>query len=737
MKLIIVSNRLPVRIEKRKGKIHIRQSIGGLVSGLNSACDKYKSLWFGWPGTVFDREEESLVKEKLSEFNCSPIFLSKSDVEGYYHGFSNKAIWPLFHYFPQYSVFDKSDWKAYKNVNNIFCEKIMSSTISVRDDIIWIHDYHLMLLPQLIREKLPDAKIGFFLHIPFPSFEIFRLLPCRMEILEGILGADLIGFHTYDYMRHFLSSVLRLLGLNHSLGQIMVENRQIKIDAFPMGIDYNKFSKSMEDKKVQENIAKFRKKTQGLKIIISVDRLDYTKGIIQRLEGFDLFLEKYPEWREKLILILVATPSRIKVGQYQLLKKEIDEIIGRINGKYGKLGWTPIWYLYRTLPFSELTALYNIADVALITPLRDGMNLIAKEYIATRENNYGVLILSETTGASRELGEAIVINSVSKEEIADALKEALTIREDRQISLNKIMQSRLKRYDIKRWHEDFINILQDVKKSQKEVCAEELNLREQRKLLTDYQKSKNRLIILDYDGTLIPFAEKPEDAIPDAELLNLLKKLSALNKNETILVSGRNKDSLEQWFGNLNISLIAEHGALVKTRDTDSWKTVTSFSAKIEQPMDEIEEWKDTIMPILELTADRVPGSFVEEKDFSLVWHYRKADPELASLKAKQLTDELINLTANINIEVLQGNKVVEVKSALIDKGKALLPWISKEDYDFILAIGDDLTDEDIFKTLPDKAYPIKVGVSPTVAKFRLLSVRSVRTLLEKMGDIQ
>ncbi|TET39723.1 MAG: bifunctional alpha,alpha-trehalose-phosphate synthase (UDP-forming)/trehalose-phosphatase, partial [Elusimicrobia bacterium] len=464
----------------------------------------------------------------------------------------------------------------------------------------------------------------------------------------------------------------------------------------------------------------YQKKLGERKLILSIDRLDYTKGIPQRLEAFDTFLERNPEYKDKIIIILIAVPSRTQVEHYKLLKKQVDELIGRINGKYGTIGWTPIWYLYRSLPFSSLAALYSISDVAVLTPLRDGMNLIAKEYVATKTEGKGVLVLSEMAGASRELGEAIIVNPHNNEELVEALEKALMMPEEEQRERNKAMQERLRRYNIVRWVEEFTERLLYTKKLQKEANAKILTSKMKDRLVGDYHKSKRRLLLLDYDGTLVPFFGRPEEAKPDDELLKLLEKLAENPKNQVVLISGRDKDTLERWFGNLNLSLVAEHGVWIKEKE---WGMVEPLTDK----------WKINISPILELYVNRTPGSFIEEKEFSLAWHYRKADPDLGSIRVRELIEILVNLTANLNLRVLEGSKVVEIKNIGINKGRAALRWISKEQWDFLLAVGDDLTDEDVFAVLPKIGYSIKVGFSPSKARFNLYLPRDVRLLLEEL----
>jgi len=722
-RLLIVANRLPVSVERRKGSISFNHTVGGLAVGLSSFYKSYNSTWIGWPGIAAERikeKERSLRKNLISEFNCYPVFLGQTSIEKYYRGFSNRTIWPLFHYFTQHAIYDESHWKEYKRTNELFCDTVVE--IAKPGDLVWIHDYHLMLLPRMLRKRLNDPSIGFFLHIPFPSSDIFRLLPQRKEILEGLLGADLIGFHTHDYANHFLSSVRRLMGYEHSCGRISTGERLIRADSFPMGIDYQRFSSASEDPDVQKEAEAYRRRLGAQKIILSIDRLDYTKGITQRLEAFSLFLARNPEYRGKVTLILVAVPSRTQVEAYRLLKKEIDGLVGRINGEYGTIDWTPIWYIYRSLAFPHLASLYSIADVCMVTPLRDGMNLVAKEYVATKIHGKGVLVLSEMAGAAKELGEAIIVNTNNILEISEALKEALSMPESEQIERSRAMQERLQRYDILRWAEDYVDRLAETKGLQEEMHARRLTEVMQKKLVSDYRTSKRRLLLLDYDGTLIPFRDRPEDAKPDSGLLELIKRLTEDKKNDVVIISGRDKNTLENWFRGLNTGLVSEHGAWTK-KNGKTWQSVEPLTS----------EWKELIRPILEEYVDRTPGSLIEEKDFSLAWHYRRTDPITGSFRAGELIENLLNLTPNLNLQVLGGNKVVDVRISGISKEHAASHWISKGDWDFILAMGDDRTDEDLFAALPDYAYSIKVGLAPSRAKYNLDSPGDVLLLLGEL----
>ena len=723
-RLLLISNRLPVTVEKRKGEITYRQSIGGLATGLSSFYQTYNSIWVGWCGLPSNNvkvdERKSIETYLKRHYKNYSLFLSKNDQRLFYSGFCNKTIWPLFHYFTEFSEFSSELWQSYVRVNRLFYNRIMD--IVKPEDIIWVHDYQLMLLPEMIRDKLPSTQIGFFLHIPFPSYEIFRLLPWRREILSGILGADLIGFHTYDYVRHFTSSVRRLLGFEHTFGQISLQHRIAKVDAFPMGIDCERFSSAKGDAKWVNDLRRNCQKGKMCKILLSVDRLDYTKGIIQRLKTFQYFLEKYPEYQKNVTLILIAVPSRIGVRTYQIQKQQIDGLVGNINGQFGTIEWMPVWYLYRAIPFNHLVALYRMGDVAMVTPLRDGMNLVAKEYLASRNDDLGVLVLSEMAGSAAELSEALIVNPNNRDEVADALVKAFTMTDQEQRERNRVMKERLNRYNVITWAEDFMDRLSQARSQRDELGARILSEDTRDYIKVQYIKSERRLIFLDYDGTLVPFTAQPDQARPDRELNRILKRLTADPKNAVVIISGRDRKTLDSWLGEYPIGMSAEHGVWVKEK-SGHWHML--------EPLKMV--WKDEIRPVMERFVDRTPGSMIEEKTFSLVWHYRKADPELGLIRARELKDTLLGLTANLSLVVSEGNKVLEVKHSGVNKGRAAQFWTEEKKWDFIMALGDDWTDEDLFEAMPDHAFSIKVGVGLSKARFYVLGHHQVRQLLEDL----
>ncbi len=722
-KTIIVSNRLPIKIVKEDGSIFYMPSEGGLATGLSSIYKQANNLWVGWPGQfVKSQEEKDEITNDLKGENMIPVFLDKHLIQNFYEGFSNETLWPVFHYFLQYAIFDKHLYDAYIEGNKIFCQAILD--VAEPDDTIWIHDYQLLLLPHMVRKKLPEVNIGFFQHIPFPSYEVFRMIPWRKKLLKGMLGADLIGFHTYDDMRHFLSSVSRLVGIPNSRGRIETNSRIIEVDAFPMGIDYQKYAMTAASPKTIDMEIKFRTSLGDEKLIISIDRLDYSKGLPQRLQAFELFLDKYEEYHEKVSLIMIVVPSRDNVGKYKSLKEEVDLLVGRINGKFGRLNWTPVHYFYRSFNLEALSAFYRMAHVALVTPMRDGMNLVCKEFIASKLDKTGVLILSERAGASKELSDSILINPNDINQIVGAIYKALKMPEEEQVMHISIMQETLKRYNIHHWVKMFMERLHVIKEVQQSMATRNLDDITIKQITENYSKAKNRLLFLDYDGTLTGFEPDPQMAKPDNILLDLLKKLSHNKKNRLVIISGRDKATLDKWLSHLPIDIIAEHGVWMKEKGED-WTTYNRLR----------NDWKGELRPIMEAYVSRTPGSFIEEKDHSLVWHFRKVETGLRELRSRELSSHLKYLTANKNLQVLEGDMVVEVKNADINKGKATLKWLDKFPNDFIIALGDDWTDEDTFKALPPEAFTIKVGSTSSAAKYNVSSFKEVRTFLNTLAN--
>ena len=720
-KTIIVSNRLPVKVQRQKNELHFTTSEGGLATGLSTVFKSGENKWIGWPGLYTKNEnEKKTITKKLVTENMQPVFLTESEIRDYYEGFSNETLWPNFHYFTEYAIYKQNLWDSYVKVNQKFAKEVIKT--AEPGDTIWVHDYQLLLVPDMIRRKLPDTSIGFFQHIPFPSYEIFRLLPWRKELMLGMLGADLLGFHTYDDMRHFLSAVSRIVGLSSSHGHLELRGRRITVDSFPMGIDYEKYSKIAESPETKNKMTMFRASLGPQKLMLSIDRLDYSKGIKQRLHAFEMFLEKYPEYRQKVSILMVVVPSRDQVDQYKQLKEEIDEMVGRINGSYGRISWTPIHYFYRSFPLESLSAFYCMADVALVTPMRDGMNLVCKEFIASKLDKKGVLILSEMAGASRELSDALLINPNDVNAIVEAMHHALTMPVTEQVKRNTIMQRSLKRYTIHHWVSLFMERLEEIKQAQEAMATKKIDTQTLNHILEVYAQSERRLLFLDYDGTLSPFKTDPALAKPDAKLRKVIQELADDPKNRLVVISGRDRNTLEKWLGTYDVDIISEHGVWLKEKRR-GWHAI----AKLKN------DWKDEMRHVMELYVDRTPGSFIEEKDYSLVWHYRKVETGLGDLRSRELTSHLKYLSTNLSLQVLEGDMVVEVKNIEVNKGRAASLWLEKYTTDFVLAIGDDWTDEDTFQAMPDDAITIKVGLGNSAAKYSIQSDIEVLTLLQKL----
>lgn len=733
-KTIIISNRLPLQVGIDDGKISVTPSVGGLATGLKSFHRDGDSIWIGWSGLTQEEIPEHLmdeVQEKAKKEACIAVNFTSEEIDGFYYGFSNRSIWPLFHYFTEYTEWEAWQWETYKKVNQIYADAVVEHY--EEGDQIWVHDYQLLLVPNMIREQQHDATIGFFNHIPFPSYEVFRTMPWREEILTGMLGADLIGFHTYDYERHFLSSVSRLLRHQVNFNQVSLSERIVKVDSFPMGIDYEKFENAAlkhweisegKETELQQRLNFHRKRSPNSKLILSIDRLDYTKGIAHRIRAFEYFLEKYPEYLENVRLVMLAVPSRSDVPQYQLLKKEIDELVGRINGKFATVNWMPIWYFYRSMPFENLIDLYTSCNIALLTPIRDGMNLVAKEFIATRTDKTGVLILSEMAGSSQEMSEALIINPNNFEQIADSINQAIKMPKEEQIRRNTILQKRLKRYSVEKWASDFMKALSKSKENQPAFQAIRVSEKVEFEILEIFKKSKKRIFFLDYDGTLVNFEDKPYQAWPDEELLKLIRNVSELKNTKVVLISARDKESLGSWWKDLDVDLVAEHGVWLR-KAGKKWV----LNEKVQN------NWMEMVRPVIETFCDRTPGTFLEEKNYSLAWHYRKADPDLGDIRANELSNVLKELISNHGLSVLQGNKVLEIKSSGVNKGKAAGKFLINKNFDFIFAMGDDWTDEILFQELPDNAVTVKVGLKKTVATYYVENPGRVRNLLMRFGE--
>ena len=726
-RVLIVANRLPVTVKPTEGGVEVQRSSGGLATGLLRPHEQSGGLWIGWSGAPeqLTPQQQAQLDRQLADMRLVGVPLTDEQVSRYYEGFSNGVLWPLFHYLLDQVPLHVRDWEPYAEVNERFADIVAQHYQP--GDLIWVHDYQLLLLPGLLRQRLPDAKIGFFLHIPFPSEELFRTLPERDRLLRGLLGADLVGFHTPAYLRHFAASLTQILGLTVDIDRVQLPDREVRLGVFPMGIDAATFGNLAREPAVQQEVDALRG-DGSVRLLVGVDRLDYTKGIPRRLLSFEKMLQNHPDLRERVRLVQVAVPSRTGVEAYQDFRALVEGTVGRINGDFGTPRWVPVHYIYRGLSEAELVALYRAADVMLVTPLRDGMNLVAKEFIASRTDGDGVLVLSEFAGASWELPEALQVNPYDVNGTAEACYRALTMGVEERRSRLSPLRSRVEAYDVHRWAGTFLEQLETVTvrapSSQRPGGA----LAARQALQARLKDAEDLIAFIDYDGTLVPYTPTPELARPDSALLELLGGLAARPRTELHIVSGRAREALEQWLGGLAVWLHAEHGFWSRNPEGGEWTPNGELGGG----------WREPALAILRDITARTPGSLIEVKAVALAWHYRMADRDAGARRANELRLHLTQLLSNQPVEILAGHKVVEIRPYGIHKGR-IVPSLPPEKLasTTMLAIGDDRTDEDLFAALPPDAITIRVGPGATRARFRLDSVPSARALLHSLIEAE
>jgi alpha,alpha-trehalose-phosphate synthase [UDP-forming]/trehalose-phosphatase len=710
--LIIVSNRLPITITKddqqQGGGFQYKKSSGGLVTALTGMSGR-EFKWIGWTGgEVTSEEERRTLKTDLdTQYNCIPVFLSDKDADDYYNGFSNGILWPLFHYlFEKNTVFNEKYWSAYQKVNQQFADVILENY--KEGDMIWVHDYHLMLLPLLLRKKRPDINIAFFLHIPFPSSEIYRVLPVRNQLLEGLLACNFIAFHTYNFARHFMSSCTRTLGIDTSPKGFVHNGVFVNTKAFPIGIDPAQFQKGVQSTACQERIRYFLEKFKGKKIIVGVDRLDYTKGVDLKFLAYEKFLQTYSKYKENTVLIQVGVPTRQDVQEYKELVSTVNELVGRINSTFGTLDGFPVHYINKSVPFPDLCALYSIADALVVTSIRDGMNLVSSEFVVCQdeaqklrlyEKDVGVLILSEFAGAATSLGGSIIINPYDIEMVSKAMFDALemghTERRARHDQNFRIVSTNTATY----WGESFMKEFEKSCKVQyastlfHKHYASAIDQRFDFKMISkEYAESDNRLFLLDYDGTVVDLHKYPSLAIPTQRLEAVLTKLCSDPRNHVYIMTGRERDTMTKFLGHIKgLGLACEHGMRVRHPNSDDWTSLYKF--------DEVDlTWMKLVKPILEQVSSRTPGSFPEIKDSSLVFHYRNTDPEYGNWQANELKLHLEECFNSAPMDIIKGKKVIEIRPANVNKGIAARRLIRISNADFVFCAGDDNTDEEMFE---------------------------------------
>jgi trehalose 6-phosphate synthase/phosphatase len=685
-------------------------------------------IWIGWDGNtsgLWDEKRRGLLEQWTERDGYIAVDLPPEVAHGFYDGFANQALWPLLHHFTSMLKFDPVHWSAYVEANERFRDVVLEHLQP--GDLVWVHDYQLMLLPQMLRKAAPDANIGFFLHVPFPSSAVFRVLPRRSELLEGLIGADYIAFHTHSYVQHFRASLLRILGISSQMDRVELGSRTVRLDALPIGVAAAELAQSLNQDPIRPRLAELRTQFHGCQVIIAVDRLDYTKGISERLRAYRLLLDRWPELQGKVVLVQVAVPSRERVPMYSQLRREVDELVGKINGEMSSPDWTPIVYIRRSLPQSELTALYALADVGWVTPLRDGLNLVAKEYVACNESADGALVLSEFAGAAAEMGEAFLVNPIDEERTAEVVRKALTLtkwqRKDRMSALRR----RVARNNVFAWGDRFVANLKQAATARAARASEEPQKLPYSALCRAFCGANERLLLLDYDGTLVPFSDIPSDAAPDAQLVRVLAGISEIPETRVAVVSGRSTRDLQEWFRDApGLWLAAEHGAILRPPNSDEWRVFAGRSGQ--QP--------ERVSAVLEEFVDRTPGSFLEQKEFSVVWHYRMADPEFGEWLSNELVANLDNMLIDTEFRVVHGSKSVEVRPIWANKGQVKQRLTNSSEPDFVLAAGDDRTDEDLFGELPASSWTIHVGQGGSRARYQVSGPQAMQDLLGRLLEV-
>jgi trehalose 6-phosphate synthase/phosphatase len=716
--VIIVSNRLPVSISTAAGEHKLVPSSGGLATALSEIHEQGRGRWVGWLGESAKLSADALARlgEQAAAQRLVCVRLSASEVSLYYDGYSNGVLWPLFHYLLDKVHLEASaEWRAYVQVNQRFADAIAQAMSPT--DTVWIHDYQLALVPALLRKQVPGARIGFFLHIPWPSSDVFRILPSRIEVLTGVLGADLIGFQTESYRQNFFQSASEVLGIDFGTESLSWEERRVRVGVYPIGIDVARFTRTSPE--IDAMVADIREKTAGKKVVLGVDRLDYTKGVPRRLLAVARLLEREPRLRDRIHYIQLAVPTREKVDAYSELRRTVNELVSRINSHHGSATSSPVQLLYRSVPHDQLLALYRAAHVMLVTPLRDGMNLVAKEYVAARADDRGVLVLSEFAGAAWELATAVLINPYDVVAFSSAIARAMFMPEEEQRARMIKLRAAVADQTVQKWASDFLRDLRDTTPSLLKGSSMAVEVED---ALQRLREASHRTLLLDYDGTLAPIVEQPSLAAPDQPLLRLLNRLAEMPRTTVHVVTGRSQESIEPWLGALPVWLHVEHG--LRSRKGDG----TWLPASYERP-----EKLDLATAIMERVSARTRGTMVEPKVASVAFHYRRANAYVAHDAVGALRSELRDALGP-DIDLLEGHKVLEVRPRAVNKRAAVqLALADSPAGTLALAIGDDRTDEDMFAALPESGVSIRVGKGQSVAKLHLESPAQVLAFLQQL----
>ncbi|KAM3301916.1 putative alpha,alpha-trehalose-phosphate synthase [Capsicum chacoense] len=780
-RMIVVLNLLPLKAKRRpdnKGWSFSWNEDSLLLRIKDGLPEDMEVLFVGSLSVDVDPiEQDDVSSYLLDKFRCVPTFLPPNILEKYYEGFCKRHLWPLFHYMLPFSPdhggrFDRSMWEAYVSANKIFSQKVVE-VLNPEDDYVWIHDYHLMVLPTFLRRRFNRLRIGFFLHSPFPSSELYRTLPVREEILKALLCSDLVGFHTFDYARHFLSCCSRMLGLEYQSkrGYIGLEyyGRTVGIKIMPVGIHMGHIEsmKKIADKELK--CKELKQQFEGKTVLLGVDDLDIFKGINLKLLAMEHMLKQHPKWQGQAVLVQIANPMRGKGIDLEEIQAEIQESCKRINKQFGKPGYEPIVYIDRSVSSSECMAYYSVAECVVVTAVRDGMNLTPYEYIVCRQGVSGaetdsgvegpdksMIVVSEFIGCSPSLSGAIRINPWNVEATAEAMNEAVSMAEQEKQLRHEKHYRYVSTHDVAYWSRSF---LQDMERT----CADHFRKRcygiglgfgfrvvsldpNFRKLSVDdivnaYIKSKSRAIFLDYDGTVMP--QNSIIKSPSANVISILNKISGDPNNTVFIVSGRGRESLTNWFSPCRkLGLAAEHGYFLRWEQEQEWEVCSQTSDF---------GWMHLAEPVMQSYTDATDGSCIEKKESAIVWQYRDADSGFGFSQAKEMLDHLESVLANEPVAVKSGQFIVEVKPQGVTKGlvaeKVFTSLVEKgKRADFVLCIGDDRSDEDMFEIIGDalsrntisydtKVFACTVGQKPSKAKYYLDDTSEVVLMLDSLAD--
>lgn len=722
-KQIFVSNRLPFNVDAKSGQL--QRGSGGLVSAL-LGVDLQEPFW--WLG--FETREENLrpLEEKAAQISpnlrLKPVHLDTATYDAYYDGFCNDVLWPLFHYESQYTFFQPANWEAYIRANQKMAEAILQ--VAAPDDCVWIHDFHFMLLPELLRQGNPSLKIGFFLHTPFPSFEVFRQLPVREPLLRAMIQCDLIGFHEHSYLRHFSITLKSQLGIDSTFFKARIGAHTLQMGVYPISIDTAGMKAKAASPEVERQTREYRESIDSKFLILGVDRLDYTKGLELKLQGVCRALEKYPELRGQLNFLQVAIPTRTKVPSYIRLKEQVDQLVGQINGAFGQPGYTPVNYIFGSVNETQLLGLYRRADALLVSSKRDGMNLVAIEYaISQQPAEPGVVIVSEFAGVASMLGQALIINPWDEDSMADAIYRAFKMPKDERLERQNDLQELLFRYSASQWAHSFLSDLAKTADAAERREVEALPSRREdwpKELSQRVRNAQKICLVLDYDGTVVQIEQRPELAVLSSLQREFLKELQ--RRAEVVILSGRRKEFLDRQFEDCSFTLGAEHGAFIRDHG-GAWRSRISS---------DIQSWYGEAKNVMQAYADRVPLSFVEHKEAALVWHYRQSPQTFAAFHAHRLDEQLQVGLSNQPVTVTLGNRVVEAKAIECSKGSFMRDLIKQSPAGTLfICLGDDLTDEDMFKVVGKRGLSIKVGDGKTAAQYRLAKQSDVSVFLGEL----